>query len=133
MADEVIYELGVDINSSFTFNDGDIVLASYDENLVQSISNRLNTDLDEMDLFYEEYGSIFTNFYGWKGNDETLSFMKSELETVLKDEPRLVSWDFDIRYVGDGRVRIDLRLYPAPDYVVEASLQLTENGVEVVE
>ena len=132
MDDEVIYELGVDIKSDFMFHDGDLVLSSYDENLVQGIVNRLSTDLDEMDLFYEGYGSIFTGFYGWRGNDETIGFMKAELETVLSAEPRLTGWSYEIAYTGNGTVRVDLRLFPSPDYVVSTSLELGVNGLEVL-
>ena len=60
MDDSVAYECGVDIDSSFQFRDGDLLLSEYDENLVQAVINRLNTNLEELDLFYEDYGSIFT-------------------------------------------------------------------------
>ena len=131
--EETLYELGVDISSSFSFHDGDIVLAEYDDNLVQAITNRLETDLDELDLLYENYGSVMFGFLGWRGNDETLGFMKSELDTVLKSEPRLSGWDYEIEYTGDGNVRIDLRLYPNPGYRISTTLLLSNTGIEVVE
>ena len=43
MNDNVAYECGVDIDSSFQFHDGDLLLAEYDENLVQAVINKLNT------------------------------------------------------------------------------------------
>ena len=50
---EALYELGVDIRSDFTFENGDLKLSKYEENLVQAICNRLTTNLDELELFYE--------------------------------------------------------------------------------
>ena len=129
---EVLYDLGVDLNSNFTFHDGDFVLAKYDDNLVQAICNRLNTRLDELQLFYLDYGSIFRDFLGWHNNDETIGFMSGELETVLLAEARVSDWEFDIKVV-DGVVRIDLVLKPDEDYSISATLVLTSDGVELVE
>lgn len=131
--DVVLYELGVDLNSSLAFHDGDIVLSKYDDNLVQSVANRLNTELDELDLFYEDYGSILLTFLGWKANDTTIGFIESELETVLKNEERLTSWEYNVEYTGNGVLRIDLTLYPNADYSINVSLNLDDNGVSVIE
>ena len=131
--DEVLYELGTDINSDFVFEDGDLKLISYDENLVQAIVNRLNTDLDELDLYYEDYGSVIGYYIGWKGNDETVSFIKSEIDIVLGREVRLYDWDSEVTYDGDGVISIHLTLRPNPDYTIETDLTVDENGVEVVE
>lgn len=131
--DEVLYELGVDINSSFSFHDGDIQLAKYDENLVQAIANQLNTTLNELELFYEEYGSVMLGFLGWKGNDETIAVIEAELETILKQEERLFDWEYTIEYIGNGKVKIDLTLHPNPTYTIDTTITLSEEGVEVVE
>lgn len=129
--DEVLYELGVDIHSDFDFTDGDINLARYDENLVQSVANRLQVDLDELDLFYEDYGSIMLSFLGWRGNEETIGFIKSELETVLQADDRIIGWNYEISYTGNGVLRIDLKLNPNPSYTIEATLNITTEGVTV--
>lgn len=132
MTDELLYDLGVDLNSSLRFVDGDIVLSNYKDNLVQAVVNRLNTDLDELSLFYNDYGSIMNSFFGWRTRDETLGFVKSELETVLQKEARLVSWNYDVNY-SDGALVINLVLNPSLDYDISVTLNLTEDGVEVVE
>ena len=129
--DKVLYNLGVDLNSSFTFHDGDITLSNYDDNLVQAICNRLNTRLNELRLFYRDYGSVFRDFLGWHGNDETLGFMSGELETVLLSENRVSDWDFDISY-NNGKVVVKLKLKPNDGYSINATLQLSDNGVEVI-
>ena len=131
--DEVLYELGVDISSDFTFTDGDITLARYDENLVQAVANRLQTDLDELDLFYEDYGSIMMSFLGWRGNDEAIGFIESELETVLQADNRITGWDYDISYEGKGVLRVELKLNPNPDYTIDATLNITTEGVTIEE
>ena len=132
MNDEVIYDLGVDFDSSLGFNDGDLKLIQYDENVVQSVVNRLNTNLDELDLFYESYGSLLLNFLGWKATDETLSFMKSEVETVLKDEERLQDFNVDLEYAKNGFVKIKMELQVSTDYVIETEFEVTEEGIEVL-
>ena len=134
MVDEVFYDLGVDIDSKWCFVDGDLKLISYNDNMVQALTNRLNTNLNELDLFYEEYGSVFTQFLGWRGNDETICFIRTELETVLRQEPRLRNWEYNIEYTGNGILRVDLKLYPTLGSEINVELELTEEGtVEVVE
>lgn len=133
MNDEVLYSLGVDLNRNGSFHDGDIQLVSYEDNLVQAVVNRLNTNLDELDLFYENYGSVLQSFLGWRATDETLRFVESELENVLKAEPRLSSWDFNVTYNKNGVLQIELKLFVTSDLEVEVDLIVNENGVEVIE
>lgn len=130
--DEVLYELGTDIDGDFVFEDGDLKLVSYDENLVQAISNRFNTDLDELDLYYEGYGSVIGYYLGWRGTDETVGFIKSEVDIVLGNELRLYNWESDVSYDGEGVISIHLTLRPNPEYTIEADLSVDENGVEVI-
>ena len=136
MADEVLYELGVDLNSNFNFIDGDLQLASYDENLVQAVVNRLNTQLNSLGLFYEDYGSVLHSFFGLKANDITYDLIKVELNTVLNMESRISSFDLDMEYDGDGVLHINLSLYPVSSLGsrVDANLVLNSLGdLEVVE
>jgi hypothetical protein len=131
--DEVAYELGVDLNSTLTFSNGDINLTTYEDNLIQGVMNRLNTDLDELDLFYDEYGSILTRFLGWKTNDETLGFIEEEIENTLENEPRLESSDATCTYNGEGQVMIQLNLYPITGDMVDTNMVLTTTGVVEIE
>ena len=131
--DEVAYELGVDLNSTLTFSNGDITLTSYEDNLIQGVMNRLNTDLDELDLFYDEYGSILTRFLGWKANSETLGFIEAEIENTLENEPRLESSDATCTYNGEGQVMIQLNLYPITGEMVDTNMVLTTTGVVEIE
>ena len=135
MADEVLYQLGVDINSEFNFHDGDLQLASYNDNLVQAVINRLNTKLNSLELFYEDYGSVLTSFFGWKANNTTLNLMRIELDNTLKNETRLAGYSVDMEYQSDGLLHIDLTLYPTRETEINLDLVLNNNGdlEEVVE
>ena len=129
----VAYECGVDINSSFKFRDGDLILSEYDENLVQAITNKLNTNIDELDLFYEEYGSILPTFLGWKATEETIHYMQTEISTVLSKEPRLSGFQVDVEYEGKGLVKINLVLYTTSNEIIETNLVLGADGIIEVE
>lgn len=129
MDDEILYELGTDFDSGFKFNDGDLQIISYDENLVQSLVNRFNTQLNELDLFYNEYGSVLLDFLGWKANEDTLQFIQSEIETVLNSEERILSYEIEVKYEGNGKIKIDLTLYPTPDYSIDTTLIVDNEGV----
>ena len=133
MNDNVAYECGVDIDSSFQFHDGDLLLAEYDENLVQAVINRLNTNLEELDLFYEDYGSIFTSFLGWRTTEETKEYMKTEIATVLRKEPRLSSFDINLEYTDIGTLKINLDLYTTDGSILESNLVLGTDGIVEVE
>lgn len=129
MDDEILYELGTDFDSGFKFNDGDLQIISYDKNLVQSLVNRFNTQLNELDLFYNEYGSVLLDFLGWKANEDTLQFIQSEIETVLNSEERILSYEIKVSYEGNGKIKIDLTLYPTPDYSIDTTLIVDNEGV----
>lgn len=105
---EVVYDFGVEVHSDWNFIDGDLKLVSYDDNLCQAIRNRLNTSLDELDLFYDDYGSVLSGFLGWKANDETLSFIKLEVDNCLKNDFRLVNCSSNINYKSNGVLEITL-------------------------
>ena len=107
---EVFYDGGIDINSNCTFQDGDLVLVKYDDNLCQAIVNRLNTGLDDLEIFYEDYGSILKGFFGERTNEAVIGFMESELEVCLSKDPRIDTFTSDISYTGEGALKIVLNI-----------------------
>ena len=107
---EVVYDFGVEVNSDWTFIDGDLKLVSYDDNLSQAIRNRLNTNLDELSLFYEDYGSVLSGFLGWKSDEETLSFIKLEVDNCLENDSRLVNFNSEVNYKGNGVLEITINV-----------------------
>lgn len=128
---EDIVELGVDLSSNWKFKDGDLVLVENKENLIQSILNRLNCDYDCLDLFYYEYGSVLSSFLGWKKTDETLEFIRLEVESTLEQEPRLTDFSVDVYYNKVGKIVIDLFIGFDDESDFSLSLVL-ENGGEIV-
>lgn len=133
MADEILYDLGVDLDSSFEFQDGDLKLSRYNNNLAQAVVNRLNTRLDELDLFYEDYGSVLRSFFGWKGNDITIDLVKTELNTALKNEDRLENYSSNISYNGEGKLVIKLTLNPSLSNTIELNLVAGDTEFEIVD
>ena len=133
MAETINYDYGVDISSHFNFKDGDIQLAEYSENIGQAIANRLNTFQDSLDLFYYDYGSFFTSYFGWRRRQSTLDLMKVELDLTLREDPRVNDFETELEF-GEtvNSVVIKIRLY---DNGVETDLNyvLTDEGVELVE
>ena len=129
MDDNVLYEAGVDLDSSMTFQDGDILLSQYENNLAQAVANRLNTQFDELDLFYQEYGSMVTGFFGWRTNNTTLRFIRSEIDQTLSKESRLLNYDTQLEFDGEGVLKVTLKLYPADGLSFDMNLVLTPTGV----
>ena len=130
---EALYELGVDIRSDFTFENGDLKLSKYEENLVQAICNRLTTNLDELELFYEDYGSVLSSFIGWKANDETIDYMQKEIDIVLQNEPRIIDSETEITYKQNGLININLNLTTSSEAEIETNLILNKDGTIEIE
>lgn len=128
MADDVHYEYGVDINSSCSFKDGDLDLSRYDENLGQAIANRLNTELDELDVLYDGYGSVLSSFLGWRRNDETLRLVKLEIDNCLSNDPRLSDFKTEVSFNDSGALVIEISIYP---YTTSYNFILTNEGVSL--
>lgn len=105
---ESIVELGTDINSSWSFKEGDLNLISGKQNLIQATRNRLNTALNSLDNFYLEYGSILWRFMGWRSEPITLKFMEIEIRNCLNQDPRLTEYTLDLSYTDKDTVLINI-------------------------
>lgn len=95
-------DYGIDIDSRFTFQDGDLLLTNNEDTLIQAITNRLKTQLDELDLFYSDYGSILHDFLGWRRNDDTVQLVKLEIESCLDRESRIDGYETEISLIEKG-------------------------------
>lgn len=113
---DTIVEYGVDICRDWTFQDGDIKPISNLDNLNQAILNRLNTIQDELDSFYDDYGSFLQSFLGWKKNEETLTFIKTELDNVIAKDPRITFFESEVTFDENGRVKIELVISDYGDF-----------------
>lgn len=127
------YNYGVDLDHSLSFQDGDLKLVTYEENISQSIYNRLQTIHDSLDLFYEDYGSFLQSFLGWRRNDKTLNFIKMEVDTVIDKDPRINNFATNVEYTENGHVKITIRLYEETGEDLDLNFILSEEGVSEVE
>jgi len=125
---EEIIELGTDLNTNWEFKDGDLILVENKDNLIQSILNRLNSEYDSLDLFYYDYGSVLSNFLGWKRNDETLEFVRLEIEDTLEQEPRLSDFSVEALFNEVGGILIKLFIVFDDDTDFSLSLVLEKDG-----
>ena len=124
---------GTDINKEWTFNEhGDLTLVKNKENITQAISNRLQTQLNELDIFYSGYGSFLTQFLGWKKNNTTLEFMRLEIETRLAGDPRLTSYTVNLEYGETNNVEIQISLVLDDGEEYTGNFVLNNDGVESI-
>ena len=125
--------IGTDIAGSWSFDEnGDLNIVSNKENLAQAISNRLGTDLDSLNLFYANYGSVLGRFLGWRRNQRTLDFMKIEVENRLVADFRLKDFRVECEYLDDGGVGVNVTVRLDDDEVFTNELVLSKEGVDVI-
>ena len=129
-----VVEFGVDIDSSWSFNDaGDLNLISNDDNVYQAVVNRLTCPLDYFELFYEDYGSILHQYMGDLNDDDTLEFIRIEIENRLMQDFRLI--DFIVEVFSDGieRVKVNIRFFYDTDEEISVDLILDGTGEVVLD
>lgn len=124
-----VKELGTDIKTGFNFENGDLKTITDKENLVQAITNRLNTTQGTFDLFYNEYGGILHQYHNWKANEITLKFMEIDIRNILNQDPRLKNYDLTLKYNSEGAVKINITLIYDDLTDLSLSFVLNENGV----
>ena len=124
---EIMEGIGTDFDSNWQFtDDGDLNLVSGEENLVQAIRNRLLCPAGSLNLFYADYGSVISKYYGWKKNETTLKFLEIDLKACLDQDPRINDYIVELSYIEKG-VKIDLNI-DLTDEDFELSLVLTRDG-----
>ena len=123
---EIIEGIGTDFNRNYQFVDGDLKLITDKENLTQSILNRLACPLDSLNLFYADYGSVLSKYFGWKKNETTLKFMEIDLKSCLDQDPRINDYEVQLSYIEKG-IKIDLNL-DLSDENFELSLILSKDS-----
>lgn len=120
-------EVGTDINSKWTLtNDGDLKIVNDEENMVQSIANRLSCYQPSMEVYYEQYGGFLTSYLGQRKTSETLDFMKIEIDTMLKQDPRIEEFTSTLSYTEKG-VNVILELIVAGEEM-EVDLIVDDDG-----
>lgn len=125
----VVYDYGVDLDNSLSFVNGDLKLVEYEDNIAQAILNRLNTMQDSLDLFYDDYGSVLFNFLGWRNTENTLNFVKLEIDNVLSKDPRINEFSTSVEYIDSNKIRINITLQYDEDETLELNYVLDNMGV----
>jgi len=122
-------EIGTDISHDWTFNSqGDLGIVSDEDNIVQTIMNKLNTFRGELDIYYLEYGSIMQSYLGWLSEEDTLDFMKIEMESILSEDARLTDYSVEMSLDGSDKVLIEISISFGNNSEVELSLTTTDDG-----
>ena len=118
--------IGTDINNEWVFEDGDLSLIDGEENLIQSISNRLNTVYDDS-LYYSNYGGYLQQFIGWKKTEETRQFIQNEICNILNQETRITDYSIYTEYITDGiLIKLNLKI---DDEEINTEFILNDDGV----
>lgn len=100
-------EFGTDI--SWNSSETELKTVSGNENIVQSVKNRINTDYDELDWVYNNYGCNYRQFLGDRATNTTLEFIKNSIKQSLDEEERIDSYDLELSYL-DGKINVILNI-----------------------
>lgn len=103
---------GTDIKDSFSFSNGDIDIISGIENLEQSIINILNTKLGFYDWCYENYGSNLSEIFGRQNDDNSLEYLRIEIEYTVKKNPRVKDISVNCTKENPQTVSAELQILP---------------------
>ena len=98
--------------------------------ILQAILNRLNTDTDELDYLYDNYGCDLKQFLGLPTNDTTLEMVKNLITDTLKQDERLELVDLELSYKDANTLNILLSC-TFNDNTLELDLVLNEEGVVI--
>ena len=109
---------------------GDVAIAEDTDNIIQAILNRLNTDTDELDYLYDNYGCDLRQFLGLPADDTTLEMVKNVISDTLKYDERLTLMDMTLSYKDTSTLNI-LLTCTYDDNAIDMDLLLSENGVEL--
>jgi len=88
MKEETFRIMGVDVNRSWDFKNGDVTLVNKDNNIRQSIFNRISCKLGSLSWFYTKYGSNIDEYLGELNNNNIHEYIRLELLETLKQDPR---------------------------------------------
>lgn len=100
-------DFGTDLN--WNGSETELTTVTGDENILQSVKNRLNTNYEELNWIYNNYGCNYRQFLGVKVTDTALEFIKNSIKKSLDEEERIDSYDLELSYI-DGKINIILNI-----------------------
>lgn len=119
---------GTDINSNWSFTDGDINLISGKSNLGQAIVNRLKADLTTF-IFYNRYGGNLFEHFGDKNNPNIHEYIKIEVESICKQDPRIKQVESTVTKTDSETITLDLKLLTiSSDEIIRYNLILNSDN-----
>ena len=119
---------GTDINSNWSFSDGDINLVTDKANLGQAIVNRLKADLTTF-IFYNRYGGNLFEHFGDKNNPNIHEYIKIELESICKQDPRIKQVESTVTKTDSETITLDLKLLTiSSDEIIRYNLILNSDN-----
>lgn len=101
-------EFGTDL--SWNKSDTSLETVSDNENIVQSVINRLNTTYEELNWVYSHYGCNYHDYIGLKANETNLEFIKNSIKQALDEEERITNYDLELSYISNGVVNVILNI-----------------------
>jgi hypothetical protein len=120
---------GNDIDSSWSFTDGDLNIVKNKINLGQAILNRLKTDLGTYDLFYTRYGGNLFEQFGELNHPTIHEYIKIEVESILQQDPRIQNIECTVNKTYSNGVGITLNVTPITnDEVISYNLVLNDDS-----
>ena len=95
-------------------SNGDVNIVEGQDDMIQAIVNRLNTDTDELDYLYDNYGCNLKQFLGLPANDTTLELV-----------------DLTLSYTDANTLNIIITCTYDSENELELDLVLNSDGVEI--
>lgn len=119
---------GTDINSNWSFSDGDINLVTDKANLGQAIVNRLKADLTTF-IFYNRYGGNLFEHFGDKNNPNIHEYIKIEIEEICRQDPRIKQAECTVTKTDSETITLDLKLLTiSSDEIIRYNLIITSDN-----
>lgn len=124
--------LGVDVQSDWSFSDGDLNIVTGTANLAQAIQHRLNTYFDDLNSFYANYGSTLLDLLGDLNHETIHEYIKIEVEDCVVKDNRIRSVDCTVNKIGVGQVECSLYLVLVDGSDADLGLIITADNITVI-
>ena len=121
---------GTDIDSTWSFVDGDLELSKGKGNIGQAIQNRLMTDDDQYTQFYIQYGGRLYEHLGDLNHPTIHEYIRIEIEHILEQEPRIQEiMECTVNKTSNREVECNLKIKPVgSDEVIPLNLVINDDG-----
>ena len=121
---------GTDIDSTWSFVDGDLELSTGNGNIGQAIQNRLMTDDDQYTQFYIQYGGRLYEHLGDLNHSTIHEYIRIEIEHILEQEPRIQEiMECTVNKTSNREVECNLKIKPVgSDEVIPLNLIINDDG-----